>query len=301
MSCSLRSPSGGPRPPATEPLRPRAGRCASGEPIVALRVQEGRRAAFTTNFCCRAAENWLCHKPTRCCHVAKTKTRAALLQMCLRCCFLLALPLGSTTHAHHFFCLAEFRDPFSRRCDPFSHHHLFRALRATDRFLFAADCSGYSQHVHGARSLTLRTRHPSPDHSLYPYPHTDHLCPIFYPCRYPTALRIDQPLASRLELAGAGCRACRAAKPRDGKLEAGRAPGRAKEEIEARLEKARRRATRTIGRHVAARKSREDVLARRPPTPPRLPSPLRKMGEEHGGDLEASPDCVRSIFPVDCI
>ena len=94
--------------------------------------------------------------------------RAALLQMCVRCCFLLALPLGSTTHAHHFFCLAEFRDPFSRRCDPFSHHHLFRALRATD--LLAAHSSGYSLHVHGVRSLTLRTRHPSPDHSLYPYP-----------------------------------------------------------------------------------------------------------------------------------
>ena len=89
------------------------------------------------------------------------------------------------------------------------------SCRMRNRLIFfTAHCSGYSQHVHGARSLTLRTRHPSPDHSLYPYPHTDHLCPIFYPCRYPTALRIDQPLASRLELAGAGCRACRAAKPR---------------------------------------------------------------------------------------
>ena len=34
--------------------------------------------------------------------------------------------------AHHFFGLAESRDPFSRRCDHFSHHHLFRALCATD-------------------------------------------------------------------------------------------------------------------------------------------------------------------------
>ena len=41
--------------------------------------------------------------------------------MCVRCGFLLALPLGSTTRAHHFFCLAEFRDPLSRRCDHFSH------------------------------------------------------------------------------------------------------------------------------------------------------------------------------------
>ena len=111
-------------------------------------------------------------------------------------------PLGSTTRAHHFFCLAEFRDPFSRRCDHFSHHHLFRALRATDRFIFPADSSGYSLDVHGVRSLTLRTRHPSPDHSLYPYPHTDHLCPIFHPSRCPFALRIYQPLASPLELAG---------------------------------------------------------------------------------------------------
>ena len=112
----------------------------------------------------------------------------------------LALPLGSTTRAHHFFCLAEFRDPFSRRCDHFSHHHLFRALRAADRFLFGGSQHGYSLHVHGARSLTLRTRHPSPDHSLYPYPHTDHLCPIFHPSRCPFALRIYQPLASPLEL-----------------------------------------------------------------------------------------------------
>ena len=134
--------------------------------------------------------------------------------MCSNAGSSLALPLGSTTRAHHFFCLAEFRDPFSRRCDHFSHHHLFLALRAADRFLFGGSQHRYSLHVHGARSLTLRTRHPSPDHSLYPYPHADHLCPIFYPCRYPTALRIDQPLASRLELAGAGCRACRAAKPR---------------------------------------------------------------------------------------
>ena len=49
------------------------------------------------------------------------------------------------------------------------------ALRATDRFLFADDSSGYSLYVHGARSLTLRTRHPSPDHSLYPCPYTNHL------------------------------------------------------------------------------------------------------------------------------
>ena len=119
---------------------------------------------------------------------------------------LLALPLGSTTRAHHFFGLAEFRDPFSRRCDHFSHHHLFRALCATDRFYFTAHSSGYSLYVHGARSLTLRTRHPSPDHSLHPYPHTDHLCPIFHPSRCPFALRIYQPSSSRsswLELAAA--------------------------------------------------------------------------------------------------
>ena len=30
----------------------------------------------------------------------------------------LALPLGSTTRAHHFFCLAEFRDPFSCAQEP---------------------------------------------------------------------------------------------------------------------------------------------------------------------------------------
>ena len=37
---------------------------------------------------------------------------------------------------------------------------------ATDRFLFTAHSSGYSLYVHGARSLTLRIRHPSPDHSF---------------------------------------------------------------------------------------------------------------------------------------
>ena len=73
-------------------------------------------------------------------------------------------------------------------------------------FYFTAHSSGYSLYVHGARSLTLRTRHPSPDHSLHPYPHTDHLCPIFHPSRCPFALRIYQPLELRwswLELAAA--------------------------------------------------------------------------------------------------
>ena len=102
--------------------------------------------------------------------------------------------------------------------------HVAPFLRAGNIFKLAAHSSGYSLHVHGARSLTLRTRHPSPDHSLYPYPHTDHLCPIFHPSRCPFALRIYQPLASPLELAGAGCRACRAAKPRVERWRARAAP-----------------------------------------------------------------------------
>ena len=81
----------------------------------------------------------------------------------------LALPLGSTTRAHHFFGLAEFRVPLSRRCDHFSHHHLFRALRATDRFILAAHRSGYSLHVHGVRSLTVSPFEPDTPAPITPF------------------------------------------------------------------------------------------------------------------------------------
>ena len=70
-----------------------------------------------------------------------------------------------TARAHHFFCVAEFRDSICRLCDDPDAFHVFSFRSAGDNSLNWRLTADDSLYIHAARSLFFRTRQSNTSHN----------------------------------------------------------------------------------------------------------------------------------------